>query len=493
MVPNRKMPTLATLTLILLLLFTSSSCSPEIEPGLGCDPTPTSERPPDQETVQVEPTPYSTSENPRATSNPNFPSDYKKLHYVSKTGDNSDGKTWWTAWNELDQIDWLAVSAGDVILLDGGVTEMVYTTPLVIHRIGKPEKPITIKLAEKPGRDGKAILFGGRSTPLPYCGQFDYSPETLDPKDIGISILDKSWVVIDGTKFLGIKIHGFSESGITLDASSSHITVRNVEITDNGSARGGSGGWETNNPGVRLAGSDILFEKVVIHDNGQDAFQSGEGVTDFTLRQSWLYNLRRHPNINEAFNYCSHTDGLQIYGGGTQSGILIEESIIGPGFAEGIILGQTTTSNGDHAIVNNVTLRNVLFTKSTHNSIMGYPGIKSSGWVIDHVTSYCPNTKWQCLFLEGYGHTVTNSIFVGSNLYLPDGLSDTSNNCQWNTTGYSLGEYHDPEFLSVNENNPFSLDDYTIPPGTGCAGLGSTITSVEQLFRLSNTLVETAE
>jgi hypothetical protein len=404
------------------------------------------------------------------------------VHYVSKRGNNTDGNTWHTAWNELDQIDWLAVNPGDTIYIDGGTSEMIYTSPLNIVRNGEPEKPITIKLAEEPGRNGKAVFFGGRSTPLPYCGQINYSFDPSVIEETGILILDKSWIVIDGTKWFGIKIHGFDQNGINLNAGSSHITVRNVEIVDNGHARERSGQWRTDNPGVRLAGSNIVFERVVIHDNGQDAFQSGEGVSDFTLRESWLYNLREHPTVNESFNYCTHTDGLQIYGGGSQSGVLIEDSIIGPGLTNGVILGQTLTHYGDQAIVNDVTLRNSLFTKAADNSILGYPGTKPSGWLIDHVTTHCPLTKGHCIYIEGENHTITNSIIYGSRLTLPDGINNYNNNCQWETEGVLIGETVQPQFIAVNESDPFSLDDYTVEADSSCARIGSHISSVSELL-----------
>ena len=34
--------------------------------------------------------------------------------YVSKSGDNSAGSSWTTAWNELDQIDWSSISPGEI-------------------------------------------------------------------------------------------------------------------------------------------------------------------------------------------------------------------------------------------------------------------------------------------------------------------------------------------------------------------------------------------
>lgn len=403
-------------------------------------------------------------------------------YYVSRTGSNADGTSWVTAWDELDQIDWDVIEPGDTIQLDGGLTEMVYTTTLRVEGSGTRDQPVTIEVASESDRDGRAIIFGGRSTPLPYCGQTDYSYETAGVRGIGILIGDSSWVIIDGRRWRGIAIYGHNRNGIRLYPDSDHITVRNVEIYDNGTADHSSGGWAPDGKGVDLAGTSITFERSIIHDNGQDAFQSAGEVGDFTLRQSWLYNSRKNPTKDEPFNYCKHPDGMQIFDGGVQSGFLIEETIIGPGFMQGVILGQARTAADQEAIIHDVTLRDVLFTKAFANNIMGYPNIKSEDWVLDHVTAHCPNTSGQCFFLEGSGHTVRDSIFHSGNIYLPDGLHSYGGNCEWNTTGFQLGQVVDPLFADVNDGDPFSLDDYSLSPDSPCFGKGSSMTSVDQLL-----------
>jgi hypothetical protein len=412
-------------------------------------------------------------------------------HYVSKTGSNADGRTWATAWSELDQVDWDVVEPGDTILVDGGATEMIYTTPLVIQKSGTPTHPITIVLASEPGRDGSVVIFGGRSIPLPYCGQRDYQYEREGVHDEGILLDQVSWVVIDGRKWSGFVIYGHGRSGIRLYQPwgayesyplSEHITLRGIEIYDNGHAELRGEEWRPNGEGVELSGRHITFERVIVHDNGQDAFQTGGLIEDITVRQSWLYNTRKNPTREQAFNYCRHPDGIQIYAGGTQHGLLVEETVIGPGFMQGVILGQTSTRNGAQAIVNDVTLRNVLFTKAGNANIMGYPSVKSERWVIDHVTEHCMGECELAIFLEGNDHIVRDSIFFGGHVHLPDGLETSSGNCQWNTSGFELGWTADPAFIDVNERNPLSLDDYALAPGSTCLDKGSSVTSVAQLL-----------
>jgi hypothetical protein len=40
--------------------------------------------------------------------------------YVSMAGNNKDGRSWDTAWNELDQIKWEEVSPGATVVIAGG-------------------------------------------------------------------------------------------------------------------------------------------------------------------------------------------------------------------------------------------------------------------------------------------------------------------------------------------------------------------------------------
>src|SRR5690242_16414397 len=95
-------------------------------------------------------------------------------YYVSKNGNNANGLSWSTAWNELDQINWSKIQPGSTIILDGGISNMIYTTTLTVEKSGVAGSPITIERSTEPGHNGTVALFGGRSTPLPYCGQPTY-------------------------------------------------------------------------------------------------------------------------------------------------------------------------------------------------------------------------------------------------------------------------------------------------------------------------------
>ncbi len=420
--------------------------------------------------------------------------------YVSPTGDNSDGQSWDTAWTELNQIGWEQIQPGDTIWLDGGPDGLVYTSTLTLGQSGTADQPIRIAVSDEEGRHGRVTIFGGRETPLPHCGQMDYVPPTSNVLDGGIFANNQSWVIIDGRRWGGIHIHGFARAGVWLTPDSAHLTVRYAQIYDNGRTRDTDTavtGWIPDEPGVRLAGANHTFERVIIHDNGQDAFQSlwdDNKIANFALRESWLYNSRAHPeNAALAFNHCVHPDGIQIYDSGDEgvvSGITITSTIIGPGFMQGIILGQqATTPDRPAVIVNDVLLQDVVFSKATHNNVMGYPEVSSANWVMERLTIHSPQTMWQSVFLEGEGHTLQDSIIVGSRLHLPNGLASEANNCVWQVAGDRLptAVVADPLFTAVAETDAFALDDnYELRPESPCHGRGSRLTSAAQLLSLTN-------
>lgn len=414
------------------------------------------------------------------------------VYYISRSGSNDDGRTWESAWNELSQVDWTVINPGDVVYIDGGVTEMVYKTSLQIGASGEPDNPIRILASTEPGHAGQIIFFGGREAFLPYCGEQNYDnsiQETLIVNAIRSN--DHSYIEIDGMRWRGIVVHGYRRAAIRLDRGSQNVTVRHFEIYNNGSARLDEKweGWVSDYPGVRLGGANMLFQRVIIHDNGQDAIQSlwqDNNLSNFRLEQSWLYNGRRHPTVDESANYCTHSDGLHIYDGGLVSGVTITETIVGPGFTNNLILGQTLTSGGSQADVQDVYLQDVVLTKAADNNINGYSNTESHNWVFDRVTVHCPNTKTHCIRVRYSDHAVTNSIFVGAKISFFEGLDRYENNCIWNTEGFALGEQADVQFQNVSEIDFFSLDNYALTPDSPCQGIGSRVTSVQQLFSLSN-------
>jgi hypothetical protein len=389
--------------------------------------------------------------------------------YISKQGNNTDGKSWNTAWNELDQIRWEDVEPGDTIMIGGGE----YHTSMDVGTSGVSGSPITITT------NGEQVVLDGQRPALPYCGESEYSPKTGDD---AIGLEGQSFIVIDGQEWSGITIRNHKR-GIMLRRGASNIIVRNVEIYDNGWSVGSGPAMAPDGAGVELGGSDILFERAIIHDNGQDAFQAGWGVWNFTLRNSWLYNSREHPTVSgKPFNYCSHTDALQIYDGDLQGPVVIENSIIGPSFTQGIMINN-------RAEVDNVLIKDTLFVGNANAGIAIQNGGKSSNWTLQNVTIVqdARSESWN-LKMNGNSHQIKDSIFWGGSWGI--GIfnwSEAIGNYNWLTPDqYNTAVEMNPMFVddisSFFQGNGFADFNYSIQNPAIPRGTGSSITSVAQLF-----------
>jgi hypothetical protein len=439
--------------------------------------------------------------------------------YVSKSGNNQNGQSWSTAWNELNQINWSVVNPGDTVFLDGGASSMTYTTTLAPSKSGVAGNPITISLSSEAGRNGKAIINGGRQAQLPECGQNSYSPYSsasgVNQLEEGIKIDNVSYITIDGTKWEGIEITRGAH-GIRYYGDASHTTMRNMHIYDNGDVRQDNDGsvnnlWYAGNPGIRVEGSYHTFERMHLHDNGQDNIQSGgtlNELTNMTIKESWLHNQRVHSGtdhspdgdspdemgspqkgpdyngFNESFNWCNHADAVQIYNGGNKdvTNVFFENTIFGPGQTNTLILGDTS---GGGATIRDLTMKNVLIIKGADNNINGKEGPSShKNWNLQHITVFSPNTKFGAIRLAGNTHHISDSVFVGANASFESPLVTDDGNCVFNVSGDTFGSlFGDPLFASAS-TNPFTLDDYTLLPGSPCAGKGSSLTSVSQLLSI---------
>ncbi len=422
-----------------------------------------------------------------------------RTYYVSKKGDNSDGRSWTTAWNELDQINWPVIQPGDTINLDGGSQQMIYTTTLSIGKSGTKGAPITITKASDAGHNGHVVIFGGRTIPLPYCNQRNYTAQTTGINATGIDVGNASWIVIEGSNWDGITIHGTGQQGVAFGSNSSNDIIRNLETYDNGNVLQSNGTSSPDNAGggILVYGTNHLFEQVNIHDDAGDSFQpSGNNIT---INRSWLHQTREDPTQpGTPFNQCEHQDGYQIWGFNNHSTILIENSVIS-GQKEGVILGQApiykpSWSSPLWAVVNTVTLKNDLFLNKVID-IMGMganpSNKKEHAWTIDHVTVYSQNTS---VWVDGSANSITNSVFYGGHMWLPDGLANSSRNCQWKTdtnTSAVTGKTVDPQFVTdvsgYTTTTPLitiEQANFALQPTSPCLGAGSSITSVAQFLRM---------
>ena len=447
---------------------------------------------------------------------------------MSRNGSNADGTSWATAWNDLSSIKWSVVQPGDTILIDGGSTAclspydfsttrpgvscgMLYQSTLTVGKSGTAGAPITIRLATDSGHNGTAVFFGGRTTPLPYCTQSGYSAAYSGSViKTGISIGNYQYLVIDGTKRSGFVSYGHDDfnhndaNGVSFTSSgAAYITVRNMEIFDNGFVT--SNPVNSDSPGVRLLGHDLTFERLLVHDNGQDEFQGGATVSapisNITLRDSWMYMRRGNPvYLGFGFNSgpfkigCTHADGIQIYGSGEQTGLTFQNDIFGPLQDQGIYPSDTGIA------YDNTTISNVLFLNAVWNNINSDAQSNTSlpnNWKISNITAYVTPASAELIYgndfqcnievLSGSYMTVSNSVVMNGCLHFNQSQLTASGNLCWNTASCPGGSVTDPLFVGPlpSNNNPsystMAAADFT-PTCSGCSGVGSSLHKVQDIL-----------
>jgi hypothetical protein len=331
-------------------------------------------------------------------------------HYVSRLGpSNGNGSSWANAWPELASINWSSVAPGDTIFIDGGSSScgsnidplatprpgvscgMEYKTTLTVGASGTAGNPIHIERSTEAGRNGSVVLFGGRNLALPHCHQRSYSAPTGAASLINLN--GKTQVIIDGKTRSGILGYGARQGVVFGSDMASFITLRNLEVYDNGIPTTISGGYNSDGENVEVRGHHHTFERMLVHDGGQDDFQSanvGTGTLhDLTWRDSWIYFKRENPtapgfSFNEPQSSgCTHADGIQLYAGGRQSGLTLDHVVFGPGGNQ-----YFYPSDGNTTRFDNVSVRHVLFPAAHGHNFITDSAVHN--WTLDHVTMYAP-------------------------------------------------------------------------------------------------------
>lgn len=277
--------------------------------------------------------------------------------------------------------------------------------------------------------------------------------------------------------------------------SANNITIRNMEIFDNGVYDTFSGGYNSDSKGIQPMGSDLTFERLLVHDNGQDDFQTGGSLSNVTIQDSWIYERRSNPlypgfSFNSAPHLvgCTHVDGIQVYGGGVQSGLTFKNDIFGP------LLGQDIYPSDTGTYFNNVSINNVLLIDATENNVNSDP--QSSGgpqnWSVQNITAYQvpggaePGWNTNLGIYSGTSNmSLTNSIVDNGNVQLP-GFTG-SGNINYNSDPVPGSTTTNPLFVgplpSTNTPNYDTLVAMNFTPQCSlCNGIGSALHSVQDLL-----------
>jgi hypothetical protein len=387
------------------------------------------------------------------------------VYYVSPAGSGKNGLSWATAWRDTSSIDWPVMQPGALVILDGGTStcsaspyDFASAQPNPGVTCGQRYSPfsverddITIERSSAAGHNGTVVIDGGRDTPLPYCGQKQYAAATQI--NSGINLNGHTGVIINGMKRSGIVVRGARE-GVMM-GSGGHDTLINMEIFDNGYAISNSWGYSTDGNGVLMGGKGNDYDRLLIHDNGQDEFHSdaaGYDESGSTVANSWMGALRVNPGYpGEPFNDlqasghdpgCTHADGMQIFAPGiTMSSLTFNYDVFGPGTNQGLY----PSDRGTGTTFDDVTIENSLFLDVAGAGIN--TDNRVHGWNLSHDTLFATQGGFQ---IPSNGvNTMTSVIKYGGYFAAWGGSWVASGNVWYGGDPLPGAVHRDPSFLSV--------------------------------------------
>jgi hypothetical protein len=164
-----------------------------------------------------------------------------------------------------------------------------------------------------------------------------------------------------------------------------------------------------------MGGEDNAYDRLLIHDNGQDEFHSdaaGYDESGSVVDNSWLGALRANPRYpGEPFNDlqasghdpgCTHADGVQIFAPGTtMSALTFNYDVVGPGVNQGVY----PSDGGTGTTFDDVTIKNSLFLDAVSAGIITDNPVH--GWNLSHDTLIATQGGFQ---IPGNGVNVMTSV-----------------------------------------------------------------------------------
>lgn len=270
-----------------------------------------------------------------------------------------DGRTIQSAWRAPEQVRWDLMAPWDELRVGPG-----------FH--GGTLRPATdyVQIRPLPNATAPAYFSGGRTSPLPECNQPSWDANYLGD-DYGIWIEDVTGVVIDGGPDSLIHLRDYRYGAIRLEPSSRAVHLRNLRVYNNGTGIKTATGWRPARSAIIVGGRDhTLGPNLVVKNNGEDAIQSRWGQNNLSgllVVGNWLYNSRLHSSGNGLpFNWCTHSDSVQVYSGDIVRNIIISNNVLGPNVTNGAILGD----KGTRTVVHNVLIADNRFLHVNDNPIL---------------------------------------------------------------------------------------------------------------------------
>ncbi len=415
---------------------------------------------------------------------PNTSDNGPKTYYVSKNGNNTDGRSWATAWNEMDQVKWSQINlinnyhGADRIVLDGGARRMIYRTPLKVQTTGAAYFGFSISVSTEAGHNGQCVI-----------------APPADSK--GIEIANNAGLNLNGSKRSGILVYGAKDGLHVSGGAPFPITVSNVEISHCSEA-----GVVASSPYYPIG-----MNQLIIHDNATNVIVPTSGPTPGGPRfdKCWIYNSTYHR---------ADSDGIRIDGGSGYMppipSISVTNSVLGPGLRDAVSNNSSSSPSLTNCLIINSTRNNfsgravrmenvTSFMTRLNPRGMAHAALK----LVAPSTPYPPYPAGWVKKSIVFGGMVDVPTSIPGYPYYPPGNQTmvpfpltVENNTQFRTTGNTTllsPSMVDPKFahpvglLPAQTPIPLLMQmDFSLRSDSPAAGTGSTITSIRSLLNSFN-------
>jgi hypothetical protein len=369
-------------------------------------------------------------------------------YYVSPNGNNTDGLTYQTAFNELDQIKWnsLNYTGGLDLIIDGGTNGLVYHTALTVPAGASVSE---ISTSVDSGHSGVVYIDGTGSS-----------------STSGINIIGSVNSLNSGSLANAITVRNWSGSGIQISGSIWGV-LQGVKV-------------EGNAVGLEVDGNCNALQFAIFHNNINNIQIKG-ALSQLT--DAWIYQ-----NYDISPKICT---GLSI---SSLSNLTVSDCIFGPGLLYGAKASQAGTLSLNNCLLLNATGSNVLLTGASPNLTMVHC---TSFMTKDNPiggTHCCINCTNDSLPVQSH-LDISSSIFWGGAVRIPVGQSVdvTARNIEYAVTGNTTAlasTQKNPEFISNVASYPDNVSfetlrqsNFALQHRTHATPEGSSITSVSDLLK----------
>lgn len=343
-----------------------------------------------------------------------------KAYYVSIAGNNTDGKSWATAWKGLEQVNWNIIQPGDTIYVSGGTTSATYAGGIRISKSGTASGYITIDTgansSSPAGHNGTVIIEGGD-----YCIRTTGS--YLKVRNLLCQHASRSGFRIEGTGAV-LENNAVRETygqGIHVHSCKGCVVRGNRVTTFPNDGPGESRPYQTDGI-VIYDSSDTLIERNWVRLTNQygsahiDGIQAsttlGKNYENITIQYNYVENTKNMTSNSQGIYLTQMEGNVKIIGNvvnhpnGNQTVVSYLANSVGSPVSV-FVVGNTIKCGGYWCLRvgdDNPVIKNNIIWQTGPNQLVNFKDVTSCNPAnIDNNLYYAPNSSYP--FVGNCGRT----------------------------------------------------------------------------------------